>query len=30
MTRRINYADNIFYLKLILKQVGAGLKLAVR
>ena len=29
MTRRINYADNIFYLKLILKQVGAGLKLAV-
>jgi hypothetical protein len=29
MTRRVNYADNIFYLKLILKQVGAGLKLAV-
>jgi hypothetical protein len=29
MTRKINYADNIFYLKLILKQVGAGLKLAV-
>ena len=29
MTRRVNYADNIFYLKLVLKQVTAGLKLAV-
>ncbi len=29
MTRRVNYADNIFYLKLVLKQVAAGLKLAV-
>src|SRR4030042_2332355 len=29
MTRRINYADNIFYLKLVLKQVASGLKLAV-
>jgi len=29
MTRRVNYADNIFYLKLVLKQVSAGLKLAV-
>jgi len=29
MTRKVNYADNIFYLKLVLKQVSAGLKLAV-
>jgi len=29
MTRRVNYADNIFFLKLVLKQVTAALKLAV-
>ena len=29
MTRRVNYADNIFYLNLILKQVGSTLKLSV-
>jgi hypothetical protein len=29
MTRKVNYADNIFYLKLVLKQVSSGLKLAV-
>ncbi len=29
MTRRVNYADNIFYLNLILKQVGSALKLSV-
>jgi hypothetical protein len=29
MTRRINYEDNIFYLKLILKQLQSGLKLSI-
>jgi len=29
MIRKVNYADNIFYLKLVLKQVSSGLKLAV-
>jgi hypothetical protein len=29
MTRRVNYADNIFYLNLIFKQVASALKLAV-
>jgi hypothetical protein len=29
MTRRINYEDNIFYLKLILKQLQSGVKLNI-
>lgn len=29
MARRVNYADNIFYLNLILKQAGSSLKLNV-
>jgi hypothetical protein len=29
MTRRINYEDNIFYLKLLLKQLQSGLKLSI-
>lgn len=29
MTRRINYEDNIFYLKLMLKQLQSGLKLSI-
>jgi len=29
MTRKINYEDNIFYLKLMLKQLQSGLKLSI-